>query len=135
MKQQLEEAMTATSPAEMSPDDSQLQRQSAAPELAQLSNGEEELLRGGTINFYAIQDPMILAAWASFFRDQYTRFKKELDVRDFLRTVETEIVPSLAIKEIFRILPFSDEPKVRGVPINVWCWTNVCLKVRCLERR
>jgi hypothetical protein len=84
---------------------------------------QRDIDRGLSIDFYTTGDPMLLASWASFFRDQYILAKNELTKagydRDaetyrratyFLERVETRVLQTEAMKKVFRQYPLSNDP-------------------------
>jgi hypothetical protein len=86
-------------------------------------NIQRDIDRGLSIDFYTTGDPMLLASWASFFRDQYILAKNELTKagydRDaetyrratyFLERVETRVLQTEAMKKVFRQYPLSNDP-------------------------
>jgi hypothetical protein len=81
-----------------------------------------EVDRGRSLDFYAIRDPLLLASWASFFRDQYIMTQKELDrakydrtsevyrqVSSFLQRVQTHVLKTEEMETVFRRSPFSSD--------------------------
>ena len=92
----------------------------ADPALEEIAN--QEIERGLQLDFYSpaiLQQPMVLSAWASFFRNQYVALKEQLARSDFdrkaelyrrvtnvLEKVETKIVKSPQMEQVFRNDPF-----------------------------
>jgi hypothetical protein len=85
----------------------------------------QDIERGLQIDFYAEGDRMILASWASFFRDQFIETRNELaNARNdrtaeayrratgFVERVEMKVLDTNAMKQIFRRLPITpvDDP-------------------------
>lgn len=50
---------------------------------------QQDIERGLRIDFYSETDPMLLASWASFFRDQFIEVRQELAKASFDRNAET----------------------------------------------
>ena len=95
---------------------------------------QRNIERGLQIDFYSEGDPMILASWASFFRDQFIETRHELSkakndrtaeayrrATGFVERVEMKILDTNAMKQIFRRLPITavDDPVSDCLVVNV----------------
>ena len=95
---------------------------------------QRDIERGLQIDFYSEGDPMTLASWASFFRDQFIETRHELSkakndrtaeayrrATGFVERVEMKILDTNAMKQIFRRLPIAavDDP-VSDVLVAGW---------------
>jgi hypothetical protein len=81
---------------------------------------QQDIERGLRIDFYSETDPMLLASWASFFRDQFIEARQELAkasydrnaetyrrATHFVERVETKILKTNAMKQLFRRHPLT----------------------------
>lgn len=81
---------------------------------------QQDIERGLRIDFYAETDAMLLASWASFFRDQFVEARQELArasydrnaetyrrATHFVERVETKILKTNAMKLLFRRHPLT----------------------------
>lgn len=86
---------------------------------------EQDIQRGLHVDFYNETDSRLLAAWASFFRDQFLEARNQLAKANydrnaetyrrtahFVERVETKIVYTPAVKRLFRQYPLTsmDDP-------------------------
>ncbi len=82
---------------------------------------QQDIERGLRIDFYSETDAMLLASWASFFRDQFVEARQELAKASFDRNaetyrrathfverVETKILKTNAMKQLFRRHPLTN---------------------------
>ena len=88
-----------------------------------------DLARGLRINFYQVADPLLLASWTSFFRDQYLATNGELQQKEgsasggtscsdtscrvgsfVLRLNQFQILESEAFKRLYRQYPLMLTP-------------------------